>query len=156
MTQPGTGEAAGLAWVREPEPVWDADSIEAIEITYDEALTLEGRAIYYDKAGAMVDMIQSHLLQVMALVTMEPPARIGPVELRDMTTFGREACDVVLIDPACSRLHAVLRDDAFDCLLTGESDFEQLPEVMPRLVSRELPALCHSVAYDSPEVGCSA
>ncbi|WP_374455509.1 zinc-binding alcohol dehydrogenase [Nocardioides sp.] len=53
----------------------------------------------------------------------------------------------------------LLRDDAFDCLLTGESDFEALPEVMPRLVSRELPALCHAVTYgaaSSEEVSCSA
>ena len=50
------------------------------------------------------------------------------------------------------------RDDAFDCLLTGESSFEDLPEVMPRLVSRELPALCHSVTYPAgaEEVPCSA
>lgn len=53
----------------------------------------------------------------------------------------------------------LLRDDAFDCLLTGESEFEALPEVMPRLVSRELPALCHAVTYgaaSSEEVPCSA
>jgi len=45
----------------------------------------------------------------------------------------------------------LLRDDAFDCLLSGESAFEELPEVMPRLVSRELPALCHAVTYDEEE-----
>ncbi|HEU4335890.1 MAG TPA: zinc-binding alcohol dehydrogenase [Nocardioides sp.] len=52
----------------------------------------------------------------------------------------------------------LLRDDAFDCLLTGESPFEELPEVMPRLVSRELPALCHAVTYPAAgeEVPCSA
>ncbi|MDT0186956.1 zinc-binding alcohol dehydrogenase [Microbacterium sp. ARD31] len=50
----------------------------------------------------------------------------------------------------------LLRDAAFDCLLTGESDFEALPEVMPRLVSRELPALCHAVTYDREEASCSA
>lgn len=49
----------------------------------------------------------------------------------------------------------LLRDEAFDCLLTGESPFESLPEVMPRLVSRELPALCHAVTYGE-EVPCSA
>jgi len=48
----------------------------------------------------------------------------------------------------------LLRDGAFDCLLTGESAFESLPEVMPRLVSRELPALCHGVTYE--EAPCSA
>lgn len=50
----------------------------------------------------------------------------------------------------------LLRDDAFDCLLTGESPFEALPEVMPRLASRELPALCHAVTYDAVGVPCSA
>jgi threonine dehydrogenase-like Zn-dependent dehydrogenase len=50
----------------------------------------------------------------------------------------------------------LLRDDAFDCLLTGESPFEALPEVMPRLVSRELPALCHAVTYDEGDVPCTA
>lgn len=49
----------------------------------------------------------------------------------------------------------LLRDDAFDCLLTGESDFEELPDVMPRLVSRELPALCHAVTYGAPSSGAS-
>ncbi|HEX5772001.1 MAG TPA: zinc-binding alcohol dehydrogenase [Nocardioidaceae bacterium] len=51
---------------------------------------------------------------------------------------------------------ALLRDAAFDSLLTGESPFETLPEVMPRLVSRELPALCHTLTYDTVEVPCSA
>jgi NADPH:quinone reductase-like Zn-dependent oxidoreductase len=50
----------------------------------------------------------------------------------------------------------LLRDPAFDCLLTGESPFETLPDVMPRLVSRTLPALCHAVTYDTVEVPCSA
>lgn len=50
----------------------------------------------------------------------------------------------------------LLHDAAFDSLLTGESPFETLPEVMPRLVSGELPALCHTVTYDTVEVPCSA
>ena len=84
------------------QPVWNADNIASIEIVYDEPLSLEGRAIYYDKAGALVDMIQSHLLQVMALVAMEPPARIGPVELRDMTTQALRATHPWGDDPAAS------------------------------------------------------
>ncbi len=63
--------------------VWSANDIESIEIAYDEELTLEGRAGYYDHSGALVDMIQSHLLQVMAVVTMEPPSQISGRELRD-------------------------------------------------------------------------
>jgi threonine dehydrogenase-like Zn-dependent dehydrogenase len=50
----------------------------------------------------------------------------------------------------------LLRDPAFDILLSGESPFETLPEVMPRLVSRELPALCHTFTYEAVEVPCSA
>ena len=65
------------------QAVWSAEHIESIEIAYDEQLALEGRAGYYDHAGALVDMIQSHLLQVMAVVTMEPPAEISDRELRD-------------------------------------------------------------------------
>jgi threonine dehydrogenase-like Zn-dependent dehydrogenase len=50
----------------------------------------------------------------------------------------------------------LLRDPAFDSLLASESPFETLPDVMPRLVSRELPALCHALTYDTVEVPCSA
>jgi threonine dehydrogenase-like Zn-dependent dehydrogenase len=50
----------------------------------------------------------------------------------------------------------LLRDPAFDALLTGESPFCELPAVLPRLVSGELPALCHSMTYDDVEVPCSA
>lgn len=64
------------------EQVWNRDNIERIEIIFDEQLALEGRAGYYDRAGALVDMIQSHLLLVMALVTMEPPSSVDADDLR--------------------------------------------------------------------------
>ncbi|MPZ95329.1 MAG: dehydrogenase [Propionibacteriales bacterium] len=50
----------------------------------------------------------------------------------------------------------LLRDTAFDALLTGESPFEDLPRVMPRLARGELPALCHTLTYDAEQVPCSA
>src|SRR4051794_4350163 len=56
------------------EPLWNADHIQRVDIVFDEPLGLEGRARYYDNAGALVDMIQSHLLQVLALLVMDPPA----------------------------------------------------------------------------------
>jgi glucose-6-phosphate 1-dehydrogenase len=65
------------------EPVWSNQHVESIEVVYDEALGLEGRAGYYDRAGALVDMLQSHLLQVMALLMMEPISRVDERELRD-------------------------------------------------------------------------
>ena len=64
------------------EPVWNNGHVESIEVVYDEALGLEGRAGYYDKAGALVDMVQSHLLQVMALLMMDPISRVDERELR--------------------------------------------------------------------------
>ncbi|WP_432557581.1 glucose-6-phosphate dehydrogenase [Granulicoccus sp. GXG6511] len=66
------------------ETAWNADRIERIEIVADETLALEGRAGYYDNAGALIDMVQSHLLLVMSLVTMEEPARIATPELPDL------------------------------------------------------------------------
>jgi glucose-6-phosphate 1-dehydrogenase len=65
------------------EPVWNRENIERVDIVYDEQLGLEGRAGYYDRAGALVDMIQSHLLQVMSILAMEPPATLGAQDLRD-------------------------------------------------------------------------
>jgi glucose-6-phosphate 1-dehydrogenase len=64
------------------EPVWNSENIEKVEIFYDEVLGLEGRAQYYDKAGALIDMIQSHLLQVLAVIAMDAPSSIDSVELR--------------------------------------------------------------------------
>ncbi|HET7723291.1 MAG TPA: glucose-6-phosphate dehydrogenase [Propionibacteriaceae bacterium] len=66
------------------EPVWNATNIENIQIVYDETLALEGRAGYYDRAGALKDMIQSHLLLVMALLCMEELATFDAFELRDL------------------------------------------------------------------------
>lgn len=80
--------------------VWSADDIESIEIAYDEELALEGRAGYYDHAGALVDMIQSHLLQVMSLVTMEPPSQISGRELRDAKSAVLRATRLWGDDPA--------------------------------------------------------
>jgi glucose-6-phosphate 1-dehydrogenase len=64
------------------EQSWNASSIDRVEISYDESLGLEQRAGYYDHAGALVDMIQSHLLQVLAVVAMEPPSTLDSDDLR--------------------------------------------------------------------------
>ena len=65
------------------EPVWNSDHIQRVDVIYDETLALEGRARYYDKAGALIDMIQSHLLQVLAVIAMEPPSTLSSQDLRD-------------------------------------------------------------------------
>jgi glucose-6-phosphate 1-dehydrogenase len=65
------------------EPLWNSAHIAEIEIIWDECLTLEGRAGYYDNAGALKDMVQNHLLQLLCLVAMEPPISLGERDLRD-------------------------------------------------------------------------
>jgi len=65
------------------EPLWNSVHIAEVEIVWDERLTLEGRAGYYDSAGALKDMLQNHLLQVLCLVAMEPPISLGERDLRD-------------------------------------------------------------------------
>jgi glucose-6-phosphate 1-dehydrogenase len=65
------------------EPVWNHQYIERVEIVFDEDLTLEGRAGYYDSTGALKDMIQSHLLLVMGLIALEAPATLHQRDVRE-------------------------------------------------------------------------
>jgi len=64
------------------EPLLTAEHVESVEIVFDEILGLESRAGYYDTAGALRDMIQSHLLQIMAVLTMEAPPELSALEVR--------------------------------------------------------------------------
>ena len=65
------------------EPVWNAGGIDHVQITVSETVGLEGRAGYYDGSGALRDMVQNHMLQLLALVAMEPPARFDGTAIRD-------------------------------------------------------------------------
>jgi len=65
------------------EPIWNGTHIEQVEILWEETLALEGRAGYYDRVGALKDVMQNHMLQILSLVAMEPPASIDERELRD-------------------------------------------------------------------------
>ncbi len=65
------------------EPLWNHHYIDHVQITHSESLGIEGRADYYEGAGALRDMIQSHLLQLLALVAMEPPVSMTAEHLRD-------------------------------------------------------------------------
>lgn len=66
------------------EPVLNAVHVERVDVSWLESLTLEGRASYYDGAGAMKDMVQNHLMEAMALVLMEQPARLDAQSFRDV------------------------------------------------------------------------
>jgi len=65
------------------EPVLNNEHVESVDIVFDETLTLEGRADFYDATGALVDMIQSHMLEVLALFAMDPVPGIDAENVRD-------------------------------------------------------------------------
>ena len=65
------------------EPLWNATAIDHVQITVGETVGLEGRVSYYDGVGALRDMVQNHVLQILSIIAMEPPARMDPTAVRD-------------------------------------------------------------------------
>jgi glucose-6-phosphate 1-dehydrogenase len=82
------------------EPLLNAGQVSHVELVSDETLGLEGRAGYYDATGALVDVIQSHLLQVLSLLAMEVPSTLGAKDFRDCKAQVLRATRVWNDDPA--------------------------------------------------------
>jgi glucose-6-phosphate 1-dehydrogenase len=90
------------------EPLWNSAHIDHIQITVAESIGLEDRGAYYDGAGALRDMVQNHMLQLLALVAMEPPADFDATEVRD------EKVKVL------RSLRPMRSDDVADHVVTGQ------------------------------------
>ncbi len=65
------------------EPIWNRNHVDHVQITVGETLGVEARGGYYDTAGALRDMIQNHLMQLLALTAMEPPVGLDATSIRD-------------------------------------------------------------------------
>ncbi len=65
------------------EPVWNQKYVDHVQITVAETIGVEGRGAYYDRAGALRDMVQNHILQLLCLVAMESPSSLAPNDVRD-------------------------------------------------------------------------
>ena len=101
------------------EPLLNGEHVESVDIVFDETLGLEGRTGYYDRAGALVDIIQSHLLQVLSVVAMEPPGTIGERDVRDAKAAVLRATQLWNDDPGASSYRARYT--------AGEIDGRRLP-----------------------------
>ncbi len=65
------------------ESIWNNKYIDSVQITSSETLGVEDRAAYYEKSGALLDMVQNHMLQMVMMVAMEPPGELKPEHIRD-------------------------------------------------------------------------
>ena len=65
------------------EPLWNAAHIDHVQITVSETLGVEGRGGYYDQAGAIRDIVQNHMMQLLCMIAMEPPAHMDADSVRD-------------------------------------------------------------------------
>jgi glucose-6-phosphate 1-dehydrogenase len=80
------------------EPVWNRNYVSSVQITVSEDIGVGNRGGYYDKSGALRDMIQNHVMQLLALTAMEPPSSLDPESIRDEKVKALQALKPLVIE----------------------------------------------------------
>lgn len=112
------------------EPIWNRKYIDRVEITAAEKIGVGGRGGYYDTSGAMRDMIQNHLLQVLAVVAMEPPAIFDSESIRNESVKVLQALRPVKVDEIAEN---VVRGQYIETLVNNviQKGYRQEKDVLP-------------------------
>jgi len=112
------------------ERLWNRDSVDHVQITVSEQQGVGERGGYYEESGALRDMVQNHLLQVLSLTTMEPPVSLDPEAIRDEKV--KLLRSIRPLSPDEARQH-VVRGQYFSGLLNGQvrPGYRQEPRVDP-------------------------
>lgn len=123
------------------EPIWNKNSIDHIQISVMETVGVEGRGGYYDKSGALRDMVQNHILQMLACICMEPPVSFEPNALRDEKCKALQAVETpsaedVKRDCVRAQYGAGLESDG-----TARVAYRQEPTVNPASTTETFAAL---------------
>ena len=113
------------------EPVWNRTFIDHVEITAAESMGVEGRAAFYETAGAFRDMMQTHMLMLLALITMEPPASLSGEAVRNEKTKVLEAMRILTPDEV---LHDTLRGQYGPGQINGKTvaGYREEPGISPQ------------------------
>lgn len=107
------------------EPIWNRNYVSSVQITVSENLGVGSRGGYYDRSGALRDMIQNHVMQLLALTAMEPPSSLDPESIRDEKVKALQAIKPLVLKGESSE---VVRGVYSQGLVDGEKAIGYLQE----------------------------